>query len=393
MQPVEGIGEAERTIDAAVTRSDVGMATTPDETARTDDARPTVSAGRLAAIADLHSAAPAAGVELLRPLTMTGLRGRRTLAAAARRVAPRADPSALARLLERPGARRDLLVAAFAEGRCLAAAMALPCAGRTAQVIASQPETPREVAAVAEALAALCTALRPEEAIVAQALLEEERLESEPIPARSRAPAPAPGSGAGHAGLLASFFRAGFFDLATLEYLVREIRSDESPAVASPPGGVEVIAWRRGDPSLRAVLEASYEQTLDCPGLRGIRPTEDIIEGHLAAGRYQEGLWSLLRVDGRPLGALLLSPSHLGSDLELIYLGLAVAARGRGLGRFLLRHGLRQASLRRERRISLAVDRANAPAVALYRSEGFRKVAVRRALIRPLAGSGAAPVV
>jgi ribosomal-protein-alanine N-acetyltransferase len=87
---------------------------------------------------------------------------------------------------------------------------------------------------------------------------------------------------------------------------------------------------------------------------------------------------------------LLLNRSPASNTIELVYLGLAPAARGRGLGRQLLRHGLHLLGRREERAITLAVDEQNDPALALYRGEGFRRVLRRIALIRPL-GAAASP--
>jgi ribosomal protein S18 acetylase RimI-like enzyme len=55
-----------------------------------------------------------------------------------------------------------------------------------------------------------------------------------------------------------------------------------------------------------------------------------------------------------------------------------------GLGRMLLRHGLHLLRDRSERTLTLAVDDENKPAFAMYRSEGFRTVLRRLAMIRPL---------
>src|SRR5439155_230273 len=126
------------------------------------------------------------------------------------------------------------------------------------------------------------------------------------------------------------------------------------------------------------------EQTLDCPGLRGYRRTSDILEGHRASGVFDPGLWTLLLVDGRVGGALLLNPAVDGQSVELVYLGLARWGRGRGLGRLLLRHGFALLGRRSERTINLAVDEANAPALALYRREGFVPILRRTAMIRPV---------
>jgi mycothiol synthase len=54
----------------------------------------------------------------------------------------------------------------------------------------------------------------------------------------------------------------------------------------------------------------------------------------------------------------------------VIYLGLTPAARGRGLGRAVLRHALELARAHVPR-LELAVDLRNMPAVRLYQAAGF----------------------
>ena len=95
-------------------------------------------------------------------------------------------------------------------------------------------------------------------------------------------------------------------------------------------------------------------------------------------------MWTLLSIDGKIGGTLLLNPASDRQSIELVYLGLAKWARGRGLGRMLLRHGFSLLAGRPERTINLAVDEANSPALSLYRSEGFVPVLRRVAMIRPV---------
>ncbi|MFE8943530.1 GNAT family N-acetyltransferase [Streptomyces sp. NPDC007856] len=67
-------------------------------------------------------------------------------------------------------------------------------------------------------------------------------------------------------------------------------------------------------------------------------------------------------------------PTPLASNAHVLQIqGLAVAeaARGRGLGRMLLRAAVEEARERGARRLTLRVLGHNAPARALYESEGF----------------------
>jgi ribosomal protein S18 acetylase RimI-like enzyme len=156
------------------------------------------------------------------------------------------------------------------------------------------------------------------------------------------------------------------------------------PTPEWPPGATVHTYDDHRREELVSILEATYEGTLDCPDLCGRRDTADILEGHRSTGRFDPSLWTILRLDGRPAGVLLMNPSNVGGSIELVYVGLAPFARGRGLATQLLRHGLSLLGGRSERTISLAVDDRNAPALTLYRREGFRPVLRRIAMIRSI---------
>lgn len=245
--------------------------------------------------------------------------------------------------------------------RIVATVLAVPSPGRTAMFFASHARLPGETALVGRLIAHACGALGGETHL-AQALLEPaEALDQQ------------------------AFRLGGFTDLATLTYMERPLGRRRSAAPPAWPSGAKVESYREERRSdFLAALAASYEGTQDCPGLRGLRRMDDILDGHMATGRFEPALWSLLRVDGRPAGLLLLNPCPGNASIELVYLGLGAAVRGRGLGAALLGHGLSLLTGRSERGITLAVDEGNAPALKLYRTFGFRRVLRRQALIRAL---------
>ncbi len=247
-------------------------------------------------------------------------------------------------------------------GRIECSVLAVPSPGRTAMVFASRPRSRGGIARIGGLIDHVCHELLDMDVALAQALLgPNEVLERQ----------------AHEAG--------GFWTLAELSYLERSVgtRRDGPPPAWSTGVAVEPYCDAHRD-ELLAALNESYEGTLDCPGLRGLRQTEDILEGHRGTGQFDPSLWTLLRVDGRVSGMLLLNPSSARDTVELVYLGVSPRVRGRGLGRQLLRHGVSLLSGRRERTVTLAVDNRNHPAIALYRSEGFRRVLRRLALIRPV---------
>ncbi|HZW31075.1 MAG TPA: GNAT family N-acetyltransferase [Isosphaeraceae bacterium] len=172
-------------------------------------------------------------------------------------------------------------------------------------------------------------------------------------------------------------------------------RGSPDPALPAHPPPPASFHWQPYGPEIeaefRAVLEATYQGSLDMPELEGTRGLEDILDGHRGAGLFAPGHWQLGRIPGEPAAAAVLLMTEVpGRDAwEVIYLGLTPAARGRGLGRAVLRRAL---ELARDHtpRLELAVDLRNTPAVRLYGAAGFT-VRDRRAVhLAILGGSGQA---
>jgi ribosomal protein S18 acetylase RimI-like enzyme len=238
--------------------------------------------------------------------------------------------------------------------------LAVPNPGRTAILFASVPRDRGEVSEQAALIDHASRALADMDVDLAQVLLDPR-----------------------DALLQACFVEGGFHELARLSYLERPLPGARRLDEPDWPDDVALETYRDElDGEVVAVLEASYVDTLDCPGLRGLRRTRDILAGHRGTGEFDPALWTLLRVDGEACGVLMLNPAPASNTIELVYIGLAPSARGSGLGHRLLRHGLRQAATRSERAMTLAVDEQNRSAIAIYRREGFRRMLRRVALIR-----------
>ena len=247
-------------------------------------------------------------------------------------------------------------------GRITHTILAVPNPGRSAMVFSSHPKGADETPVVVALIDHATCEIAGWNVDLAQALLE-------PSEKADRA----------------AFLEAGFSELAVLSYLERPLSRSNPPDAPQWPAGVSVESYRENlYDTLVAVLEKTYEQTLDCPGLYGLRRTQDIIAGHKATGQFDPTLWTLLRVDEQPAGVILLNPFPGHRTVELVYLGLAPFARGRGLGQQLLRHGLTLLQGRRERSLTLAVDHSNLPAMSIYQAQGLRPVVQRVALIRSL---------
>jgi ribosomal protein S18 acetylase RimI-like enzyme len=175
----------------------------------------------------------------------------------------------------------------------------------------------------------------------------------------------------------------GFESLAELIYLDRDVRRAHEKAL--PPGfGWETYSHaNHGD--FAQTVSATYEGSLDCPRLNGRRHIEDVLAGHKAAGEFDPALWFLLQAgDGSAAGALLLSRSTRTDALELVYLGLLKTQRGRGFGDVMMQHALATAARIGCRRLSLAVDSQNTPALRLYHRHGLSRLCTRVALLRDL---------
>ncbi len=193
----------------------------------------------------------------------------------------------------------------------------------------------------------------------------------------------------------ASFEAAGLTRLTILAYLARTLQprdAEGSLAAGAPVKAPDKAAWpdtitvRAMDGSaadearLRHALDASYEGTMDCPELAGLRTIEDIVAAHRDVGEFDPALWWLVERDGTPLGCVLQNRCPAQSCVELVYIGIAPALRGLGLGRLLLRRAITAASPH-GRELRCAVDERNAPARQMYAALGFRETERRVAYV------------
>ena len=267
------------------------------------------------------------------------------------------------------GIKADHQVMAF-DGKSVAATcLWVPSPGRSAMLFAPNLNQFPKAAAAVEACvrAALADAASADVALVQVMLEPEDEL------------------GAG------TFARAGLHRLATLIYMER------TPPPAAPsvqlPAGLRLQEYGPAcHAALRKVVLGSYEQTLDCPALSGLRDIEDVLAGHKAVGRFDPALWTLVLEGDTPLGCLLLAEIPNRHALDLVYLGLLPAARGRGIGRALMQRMFATGRERGFEVLTLAVDEGNAPALRLYHRFGFTPVTRRVALIRKLDGPSSGPL-
>jgi ribosomal protein S18 acetylase RimI-like enzyme len=173
---------------------------------------------------------------------------------------------------------------------------------------------------------------------------------------------------------------AGFRFLAELAY--QERRVDAAPGSTRVRDDLEFVAYADDThPLFVRALERTYQNSLDCPGLTGLRDTEDVLATHRAAGRHDPNLWYVARAGDEPVGVLLLSQVLRRPALEVVYMGVASSARNQGVGHALLARAADECTARRMSAITLAVDAANQPALHMYQRWGFTEIARRRAWI------------
>jgi GNAT superfamily N-acetyltransferase len=162
----------------------------------------------------------------------------------------------------------------------------------------------------------------------------------------------------------------GFAPLATLLYLV----SLEGELPASPPGGpLEFEMYHPGNHHrLAGVVQATYEHSLDCPSLDGVRDVEDVLAGYRGTGSFCPSRWLIVRQADRDCGCLILADHPEEENWELLYFGLVRSARGHGWGKQIVQYA--QWLTRRAGRCRLvaAVDAANRPALDIYTAAEFR---------------------
>ena len=175
----------------------------------------------------------------------------------------------------------------------------------------------------------------------------------------------------------------GFTEMATLVYLQQELHGSTQEAVLDP--SIELVTWSPEQRPLfaQAILE-SYEETLDCPGMLGLRHIDDIIASHMASGCFMPELWFVAKIDGQPAAVMLLNLVPQRQALELVYLGVDLSWRRQGIAKKLLSYGIGKCRRYDVSNMILAVDDSNTPAKHLYQEMGFvshgRKLAMIFAL-------------
>ena len=180
--------------------------------------------------------------------------------------------------------------------------------------------------------------------------------------------------------IIAALGQAGLEQLALLSYLRRPVRPEERHAPLPPD-----LAWRRywrlrHSQFVRTIM-ATYKESLDCPGLVGLRTVDDTITTHKNTGLFTPRAWHLAIADGEPAGVVLLN--NVQGRGDVVYLAVVPAARHRGIGQALVMRAVRDTAAMGLPQIGLAVDVANTPAMRLYEKTGFGETRRRLAYFVP----------
>ncbi|MHA1599443.1 MAG: GNAT family N-acetyltransferase [Alphaproteobacteria bacterium] len=173
----------------------------------------------------------------------------------------------------------------------------------------------------------------------------------------------------------------GFVRLAELMYMRRDLaRPIESPKVQD-------MSWQSCKPmdhiALGRVITATYERSLDCPVLSGLREADDVLESHKASGIWRPDFWWIAKLGGVAAGCVLVNDSSTSpGDMDLVYMGVGAPFRGRRLGRAMVLRAMQQAKAAGRQFMHVVVDAANPYAKKIYEDEGFVLTHRRVAYIR-----------
>jgi ribosomal protein S18 acetylase RimI-like enzyme len=170
--------------------------------------------------------------------------------------------------------------------------------------------------------------------------------------------------------LAAPLLRHGFQHITDLWYMQHNLH--RLPRARPQAGRLAFETYGHCDPLVfRETLQRSYEATLDCPEVNGVRTMDEIITGHQAQGRFDPDHWWLVREHACPVAVALIAKVPEWCGWDLAYLGVVPEARRRGIGREVTVRVLHEAAKAKQLQLTLAVDARNQPAWNLYRGLGF----------------------
>ena len=171
-----------------------------------------------------------------------------------------------------------------------------------------------------------------------------------------------------------AMLHSGFRQVTTVRHLLFDLVTMQ-PIRGSWDSRFELRAaseFSRGD--VDKLVAQTFEGTLDCPHLDGLRSSSEVVAGFLEAKAWDRELpWKVLCEGSKLVGCAFVNP-HPRNIFELAYVGLTPAVRGRGLGRKLVQATIDDCRKRGGHYLATAVDTQNWPACEIYRSLYFTEL-------------------
>jgi mycothiol synthase len=164
--------------------------------------------------------------------------------------------------------------------------------------------------------------------------------------------------------------RNGFTYMTQMLYLDHDLNDIPEPEAPARACSLEPIS-ETNEAAFREALARSYEETLDCPELNGVRTIDEVLAGYRSAGPFSAERWLLIRAGDAPAGVVVVTALPESATWELSYLGIVPEHRRRGFARAAVCHALSAARDAGAAQVIVAVDSRNAPALHLYRTLRF----------------------
>jgi ribosomal protein S18 acetylase RimI-like enzyme len=178
----------------------------------------------------------------------------------------------------------------------------------------------------------------------------------------------------------ALLIRNGFQSVTDLVTLARDL---DDPIAETTVDSLSYEPYNPDQPvAFEKTLQATYEGSLDCPEVNGLRTIAEVIAGHQSQGKYEPANWWLVRRGGEPVGVVVQIDHLLSEEREVGYLGVIPTVRGYGIAGAIMERILRTARAARMARVILGVDARNRPALNLYSRWGFEEVDRQRVFLR-----------
>mgnify|MGYP006295172337 CR=1 FL=1 len=163
---------------------------------------------------------------------------------------------------------------------------------------------------------------------------------------------------------------------AGLRRLAELVCLDRGPGPVCEPTTASNIRWASAEAVSEQVLgrliARTYEGTLDCPAVTGLRTMEQVLAGLRDSGTYRPDWWLIAETDrGEPIGCALVNDGRDDGAAEIVYLGVVPEHRGRGLGKALVTRAVTAPLGAGRDTIQVIADAANGPAMSVYEGTGF----------------------